>query len=276
MYVVRESVGGFSPQKIWQALSDPTRRRLLDRLAGGPRTTSELCEGIALTRFGVMKHIGVLEEAGLVIARRQGRLRYNHLNAAPLRALQSRWLSPQAERAAAMAQGIERIATETDMTEETPDNDKAPSKANVAEVALEWTIQAPVQKVWRTMVEQVEDWWPREHRVAESGAKFKFDAALGGSLQELHENGGGVVWFRVYALTPLRSVDLTGDLASRYGGPATSLIHIELSASPIEGATIFKMTDSVFGRVGPQFRESLAAGWQAIIGDGLIPFAEAP
>jgi len=221
-----------------------------------------------------MKHIGVLEEAGLVIARRQGRLRYNHLNVAPFRALQSRWLSPQGERAATIALGIEEAAKETSMPSQSPPNDGPLARAEIVEVALEWTIQASAQRVWQSMVGRVEDWWPREHRAGEAGATFKFDASLGGAVEELHENGGGILWYRVYAVKPLCSIDLAGNLASRYGGPATSLIHIELSPSPVDGATIFKMTDSVFGRTGPRLRESLAAGWQAIIGEGLKSLIE--
>src|SRR6185436_20847285 len=92
-----------SAPDVWHALADPTRRALIDRLADGARTTSQLCEGMPMTRFGVMKHLGILERAGLVIARRHGRLRLNHLNAAPLRALSARWLSPRAERLADFA-----------------------------------------------------------------------------------------------------------------------------------------------------------------------------
>ena len=67
-----------------------TRRRSTDH--------SQLCDGIPMSRFGVMTHLAVLERAGLVIGRRHGRFRYNHLKAAPLHALQSRWLSRHANR----------------------------------------------------------------------------------------------------------------------------------------------------------------------------------
>jgi DNA-binding transcriptional ArsR family regulator len=61
---------------VFKALADPTRRQLLDRLhERDGRTTSELDSEFAMTRFGVMKHLRVLEDAGLVVARRQGRAR---------------------------------------------------------------------------------------------------------------------------------------------------------------------------------------------------------
>ncbi len=81
---------------VWKALADPTRRRLLDRLKTGPRTTGELCVRLPLSRFAVMKHLAILERAGLVIVERRGRERWNHLNAVPIRQLYERWISEYA------------------------------------------------------------------------------------------------------------------------------------------------------------------------------------
>jgi len=81
---------------IWKALSDPTRRKILDLLNERPRTTGELAESFSLSRFAVMKHLGVLEGAGLIGVRREGRERWNHLNAQPLTRMYDRWLSRQA------------------------------------------------------------------------------------------------------------------------------------------------------------------------------------
>jgi DNA-binding transcriptional ArsR family regulator len=80
---------------VWKALSDPTRRAILDLLRQGPRTTTEIVETFPkLTRFGVMKHIEVLREAGLVNTREEGRQRVNSLNAVPIRQIYERWVSP--------------------------------------------------------------------------------------------------------------------------------------------------------------------------------------
>lgn len=88
--------------KVFGALADPTRRRILDLLRDGGRTTGALAAAFpGLSRFGVMKHLRVLEEAGLVIAKREGRRRYNHLNAVPLRMMYERWVSRYADRWAA-------------------------------------------------------------------------------------------------------------------------------------------------------------------------------
>ena len=85
---------------IWKALSDPTRRALLDLLRDRPRTTGELCEQFeALSRCAVMKHLGILEEAGLVLVKREGRFRWNYLNPVPIRQIHDRWMSKYAEEA---------------------------------------------------------------------------------------------------------------------------------------------------------------------------------
>ena len=94
----RTASGGDALDPIWKALSDPTRRAILDLLRDAPRTTTEIVERFPqLTRFGVMKHIDVLREAELVITRAQGRERINALNAVPIRQIYERWITPFSE-----------------------------------------------------------------------------------------------------------------------------------------------------------------------------------
>ncbi len=79
---------------VWKALSDPTRRAILDLLREGPKTTTAIVEAFPhLTRFGVMKHVDVLREAHLVSTREEGRQRINSLNAVPIQQIYERWVS---------------------------------------------------------------------------------------------------------------------------------------------------------------------------------------
>ena len=88
---------------IFKALGHRVRRQLLDLLKAEPRTTGALCELLPeLDRCTVMQHLGVLEAAGLVIAERRGRERWNHLDALPIHAIHERWIGPYAAYAAAM------------------------------------------------------------------------------------------------------------------------------------------------------------------------------
>ena len=83
-----------SLSQTFAALADPTRREILDLLRDGPRQTTEIVERFPrLSRFGVMKHLDVLREAGLVNTRSEGRRRINTLNVAPIRRILERWIS---------------------------------------------------------------------------------------------------------------------------------------------------------------------------------------
>jgi DNA-binding transcriptional ArsR family regulator len=78
---------------VWKALSDSTRRSILDLLRQGPRTTTQIVEAFPrLSRFGVMKHIEVLREAGLIHTREERRQRINSLNVVPIRQIYERWV----------------------------------------------------------------------------------------------------------------------------------------------------------------------------------------
>ena len=81
-----------APYDIWQALADSTRRALIDRLAAGPLTTSALCASSPLSRFAIMKHLGVLEASGLVTSRKTGRVRTCRLETQRLAEL-DRWIT---------------------------------------------------------------------------------------------------------------------------------------------------------------------------------------
>jgi DNA-binding transcriptional ArsR family regulator len=84
---------------VFKALADPTRRHLLDRLfERDGRTLSELESELEMTRFGVMKHLRVLESAGLVVARRSGREKLHFLNPVPIRLIHDRWIDKYTER----------------------------------------------------------------------------------------------------------------------------------------------------------------------------------
>ena len=85
--------------RVFKALADPSRRHLLDRLfEQDGRTLGELEEGLEMTRFGVMKHLRVLEDAGLVVTRRAGREKHHFLNPVPIRELHNRWIDKYTER----------------------------------------------------------------------------------------------------------------------------------------------------------------------------------
>ena len=264
MYAIRPETE--SEPDIWHALADPTRRPLIDRLAGGARTTSQLCENMPMSRFGVMKHLGILERAGLVIARRHGRLRLNHLNAAPLRALHTRWALGARRRARRRRhRPCHRHRSHGHARRAIP-----AAQAEIVDIALEWPVEASVQRVWQALFERVESLVagrpPRGRRRRRDDASRRAWAASCARRAPTAAASSGIG----DRARSARSVDLAGHLAARYGGPAASLLHIEIAPGARDGTAILKLTNSVFGRIGPNMRASLTDGWQAILGDGLV------
>jgi uncharacterized protein YndB with AHSA1/START domain len=93
--------------EVFRALADPTRRSLLDELfAEDGQTLGALERRLPMTRFGVMKHLRVLEDAGLVVTRRRGREKLHFLNSVPIRLVHDRWVSKYAEPWAAALSGL--------------------------------------------------------------------------------------------------------------------------------------------------------------------------
>ena len=98
---------------VFKALADPTRRGLLDELFGADgQTLTALEERLPMTRFGVMKHLRVLEEAGLVTTRKNGREKLHFLNPVPIQLVHERWVSKYAEPMAATLTGLKRAIEE--------------------------------------------------------------------------------------------------------------------------------------------------------------------
>lgn len=96
---------------LFKALGHRARRRILDLIKDGPRTTGALCDTLTdLDRCTVMQHLSVLEKAGLVAVERRGRERWNHLDALPIHELQTRWIGPYATHAITMLEDMEKLA----------------------------------------------------------------------------------------------------------------------------------------------------------------------
>lgn len=101
--------------RVFKALADPTRRFLLDLLfERDGRTLGELESKLAMTRFGVMKHLRLLEDAGLILTRRSGREKLHFLNPVPIRLIHDRWIDKYTERQVA---ALANLKTELEKNE---------------------------------------------------------------------------------------------------------------------------------------------------------------
>ena len=123
---------------VFKALADPTRRLLLDRLfACDGQTLLELAAAVEITRFGVMKHLRVLEDAGLVICRRSGREKLHILNPIPVRLIHDRWIDKYTERAASALANLKSVL------------EKKMSETTIK--IFEIYIKAPAQTIWEAI-----------------------------------------------------------------------------------------------------------------------------
>jgi DNA-binding transcriptional ArsR family regulator len=124
--------------EVFKALADASRRKLLDRLRKRDgQTLGELCRHVDMTRFGVMKHLRVLERARLVVSRKVGREKHHHLNPMPIRLIHDRWVS---KYAAPFAAALSQLKTNLE-------DPMADDKTQVYELFIRTT----PEKLWRAI-----------------------------------------------------------------------------------------------------------------------------
>jgi uncharacterized protein YndB with AHSA1/START domain len=146
--------------EVFKALADPTRRSLLDELfRRDGQALSELEQRLPMTRFGVMKHLKLLEEAGLVTTQRRGREKLHFLNPVPIRLVHDRWVSKYAEPWAATLTGLKRTLEE----------------GHVMEKVFEIYIKTTPERLWEAITDSelrstynfgvgvTSDWTPGSH-----------------------------------------------------------------------------------------------------------------
>jgi DNA-binding transcriptional ArsR family regulator/uncharacterized protein YndB with AHSA1/START domain len=163
--------------RVFKALADPTRRYLLDALfTRDGRTLTELESELEMTRFGVMKHLKVLEEAGLVVPRRSGREKFHFLNPVPIRLLHDRWIDKYTESHVSALADL-KTALEGTMS------DTATETAVTTQVYRIW-IKATAQQVWTAITSP--DW---SHRYG-YGGYVSFDLRPGGAFSAKADERG--------------------------------------------------------------------------------------
>ena len=138
--------------EVFRALADPTRRELLDELfRRDGQSLGELEEGLPMTRFGVMKHLSVLERAGLITTRRHGRQKLHFLNPVPIRQVHDRWVSKYAEPWAATLSALKEQLE--DDTMDATDSGRRPWTAGPTEKVFEIYIRTTPERLWEAITD---------------------------------------------------------------------------------------------------------------------------
>jgi len=225
-----------------------------------------------------MKHLGVLERARLVVVRREGRERWNHLNAVPIQQAYERWVKPYE---AHWASGLLRLKDHAEAKEEPTTREQgekmsttASTKAEygIARIELEIPISAPRERVWKAMTENVSAWWPKDFYAGSSPRGYYIEPKLGGRMYEDWGDGNGLVWATVIGLDVPNWIHFVGHLAPPYAGPAMNMLRLELKASG--KTTVLHLSDTVSGKVDEKARAEMHGGWIALFEKGMKAFIE--
>lgn len=139
-------------------------------------------------------------------------------------------------------------------------------------IQLEAAIQAPPTRVWTALTEETGRWWLPEFYATPRPEHMELEPRPGGRLFERGAEGAGVLWYVVIEIVPPQVLSLSGDLAPPYGGPARSLLRIELEE--FRRGTLLKLTDSLFGVVDETAEQTIREGWTRLFGESLKQFVE--
>ncbi|MEO1703065.1 MAG: metalloregulator ArsR/SmtB family transcription factor [Pseudomonadota bacterium] len=235
---------------IFKALSDETRRSLLDMLhKRDGQTLTELEEKLGMTRFGVMKHLKVLEEASLVVTRRSGRFKYHYLNAVPIQQVIDRWIEPLIQKPMA------RAALDLKAKLEGPEHMYAMTVDDTKpDFVLETYINTTVEKLWAALTsgEHTKNY----HFAA---AEVKTDLKKGGRFDHILPDGSVMLGGEILDIDPPKRLDITFEPG--WMGPDTkaSRCVYEIEA---EGDHC-KLT--VLHHALPEEQEGVRDGWARVI-----------
>jgi len=208
-----------------------------------------------MSRFGVMKHLRVLHEAGLIRVENRGRERWNHLNPAPIQKLYRHWI-----------RDFEEPLRENEMTQ-AQDTD-----LQAVHILVELRIEASRPRVFECFVDETAAWWREDFFTRPGLGAFRIERKLGGMMYEDWGNGEGQIWAQVSGLKAPEYIQLAGDTDRAWGGPSRGIMTVTFEEEA--GGTRLRFEHSNFGHVSEATRESLEAGWKELLGDGLKPYAE--
>ena len=264
-------------ETVWRALASPHRRKVLDLLRDGPRTTGDLARQLPdLSRFAVMQHLGVLQEAGLVLFRREGRQRFNYANAIPLRQMYERWVEPLGSSAAATALQMKRyaelsqsqISDRKSQIDEKRDKEKQmESSFRLVKVEQEMRINAPRERVFVALTSELDVWWPHRFK---PDSKVYCDSHVGGTSGEKFADGGGAIYGEIVYFDPPYKLAQSGASALAKGMNAFGVDTLEIDGD----GTLYKKELNFWGVVPDEMVKMYETGMRAIFEQALKNYLE--
>lgn len=231
--------------KVFKALADPTRRRLLDSLRhNNGQTLGSLCRQLDMARQSVTQHLGVLEAANLISTVRRGREKLHYLNPVPIHDIQTRWIAPFDQPRLRALDAVKRHAEEQPMTADKP-----------SFVYVTYIHSTP-QRVWQALTDAdltAEYWGHRNVSDWKVGSAWEHRRIDGSDIAD----GGGTV---LESIPPTRLVMTFDEPGAEPGeGSSTVTFHIE----PYHD--IVRLTVTHENLAGPEDLHAVSAGWAAVM-----------
>jgi uncharacterized protein YndB with AHSA1/START domain/DNA-binding transcriptional ArsR family regulator len=225
---------------VFKALSDPTRRRLLDALRDrGGQTLTELEQGLGMTRFGVMKHLRVLEEASLVVTRRGGRFKYHYLNAAPIQEVADRWIAPYQKP-------FTRFALDLKTKLEGPMADRP-------DFVLETFIRTTPAELWDAIVN------PNKTSQYYYGGRVEADLKIGGRFRYFTPEGDVNLDGEILEIVPHKRLVTT--FTAKWAAQGAEATRVSYEIEPMGEVCKLTLTHFDFEKA----RAGVEAGWPRIL-----------
>lgn len=232
---------------------------MLDFLREGPRTTGELVRLMPdLSRFAVMQHLGVLEQARLVLFRREGRIRYNFANAIPLRQVYERWVEPLGSSAAKAALHLKRYAEQENQME---------SSFQLVKIEQEMRINAPRERVFAALTSELGAWWPHRFK---PGSTVYCDDFVGGTSGERFAGGGGALYGQIVYYDPPYKLGQSGASAMTKGMNAFGMDTLEEDGA----GTLYRKSLTFWGDVPDDVVKMFEMGMRELMEEALKAYVE--
>lgn len=239
-----------SVDAVFKALSDPTRRALLDSLRDkSGQTLTELEAGLGMTRFGVMKHLKVLEDANLVVTRKEGRFKYHYLNALPIQEVADRWMAPYGKPLARFALDLKNSLEGTRPMPTKPD------------LVLETYIRTTPKELWDALIN------PEKTPLYYYGSKVDSPLTKGSPFRYTGPDGSLTLDGEIIDIVPEKRLETT--FLAPWAGQGAETTRVVYEIEPMGEVTKLTLTHYEVEKS----RAGAEGGWQ-IIFSGLKTYLE--
>lgn len=234
----------FEQDAVWNALSSPHRRKLIDLLRDEPRTTGDLADAFPdLSRYAVMQHLDVLVNARLVLHRMEGRYRFNYLNPAPIQMIYERWMQPYAQDIGKQMMALKRyVNKETEMD------------LRVVRIEAELPLKTTPQKAFAALTTKLDDWWPHRTR---PDAVIICEPGVGGRMYEDWGEGAGMLYGQWSVYDPPYQSVLIGATAIQgqvFNTRNTDIIDVT------ENGVVYRKSYVLWGMISEELEDRIRTG----------------